>query len=259
MSANIGPASKASRERARPGAASRRLARMALRAMLLSVLIAAASAPASLAGAPCVGSDLEPVDVGLPAYSQTTLCLINAQRAANDLPVLARNSALDGAATAYSHRMVAGSFFDHVAPDRTDLTDRLAATDYMAAGDRWVVGENLAWGTGTLSTPSAVVVGWMASPGHRANILSADYCDIGLGVTLGTPSDPSTGVTVTTNFGAVHVGAPARRLAFRRGVTVLPRPAGHCRPSPRARRLRSGAATSGRGAVRHAAPLHDAQ
>jgi uncharacterized protein YkwD len=39
-------------------------------------------------------------------------------------------------------------------------------------------GENIAYG---YTTPQAVVNGWMNSSGHRANILSASYTQIGVG------------------------------------------------------------------------------
>ena len=39
-------------------------------------------------------------------------------------------------------------------------------------------GENIAMG---YATPQAVVNGWMNSSGHRANILSASYTQIGVG------------------------------------------------------------------------------
>ena len=38
-----------------------------------------------------------------------------------------------------------------------------------------MIGENLAWGTYQLSTPQAIVSAWIASPGHLANILEAQY------------------------------------------------------------------------------------
>ena len=43
----------------------------------------------------------------------------------------------------------------------------------------------------------------MNSPGHRANILTAGYEQIGVGIVLGTPSDSSWGATYTTDFGVV--------------------------------------------------------
>ncbi len=47
----------------------------------------------------------------------------------------------------------------------------------------------------------------MQSPGHRANLLSADYGEVGLGLALGTPTDRSWGATYTTDFGARADGA----------------------------------------------------
>ena len=41
-----------------------------------------------------------------------------------------------------------------------------------------LVGENIAAG---YSSPEAVVEGWMNSPGHRANILEAEFTHIGVG------------------------------------------------------------------------------
>ena len=43
------------------------------------------------------------------------------------------------------------------------------------------MGENIAAG---YRSPEAVVEGWMASTGHRENILSVRYTEIGVGVTL---------------------------------------------------------------------------
>jgi hypothetical protein len=40
-------------------------------------------------------------------------------------------------------------------------------------------GENIAWGHGT---PASVVIGWMGSLGHRANILDPDFNRLGVGV-----------------------------------------------------------------------------
>ena len=48
-------------------------------------------------------------------------------------------------------------------------------------------GENIAWGSGSRSTPRSIVRAWMASDGHWANILSAAFRDIGIGVSPGAP------------------------------------------------------------------------
>ena len=67
----------------------------------------------------------------------------------------------------------------------------------------WSAGENIAWGQGDLSTPRSIVAAWMASPGHRANILNGEYTQIGLGLAPGSPVDATWGATYTTDFGSV--------------------------------------------------------
>ena len=66
----------------------------------------------------------------------------------------------------------------------------------------WSAGENLAWGTGQLATPRRMMEAWMNSPGHRRTVLNRAYREVGFGVRLGVPKDPSAGATVTANFGA---------------------------------------------------------
>ena len=57
-------------------------------------------------------------------------------------------------------------------------------------------------GTGDLATPSKIMEAWMASSGHRTQLLKRTYREIGLGIRLGVPSDAGVGVTVTADFGA---------------------------------------------------------
>ena len=69
-----------------------------------------------------------------------------------------------------------------------------------------MIGENLAWGTYTLSTPQAIVEAWVASPGHLANILEARYTETGIGVDPAVPQslgegDP--GATYAQEFGVI--------------------------------------------------------
>jgi uncharacterized protein YkwD len=67
----------------------------------------------------------------------------------------------------------------------------------------WIVGENLAWGTGTYATPRAVVKAWMRSPAHRRNIMERRFRVIGIGVMRGTPiAGVEQGMTYTTDLGS---------------------------------------------------------
>jgi uncharacterized protein YkwD len=47
------------------------------------------------------------------------------------------------------------------------------------------VGENIAWGADSGGTPKAIVKSWMHSPPHRANILSPQFRQLGVGFALG--------------------------------------------------------------------------
>ena len=83
------------------------------------------------------------------------------------------------------------------------MVDRLTRTGYMRGARAWTVGENLAWGSGTRSTPREIVAAWMHSPGHRANILQRRFREIGIGVVFDSPRGSSaTAATYTTTFGA---------------------------------------------------------
>jgi uncharacterized protein YkwD len=132
------------------------------------------------------------------------LCLVNGERAANgNLPPLTQSSQLDQAASGMASLMVSEHFFSHETPDGKNVVDRVEPTGYLPGSGDWVVGENLAWGSGALSTPQAIVNGWMNSAGHKANILAPDYKDIGLAAAMGSPLTTSSGGTVyVNNFGA---------------------------------------------------------
>ena len=182
----------------------RRLATLAALAAL------ALCAPATAGAADCAGADLVPAADNVAVVGQSTLCLLNQQRAAHGVGPLAENPTLTTASAGYSQRMVAQGFFDHDSPDGGTLVDRLTGAGYLGDEDAWVVGENLGWGQGTLATARSMVSAWMDSPGHRANMLSDDYTEIGLGLALGTPTDQTWGATYTTDFGAgANAPAPA--------------------------------------------------
>jgi uncharacterized protein YkwD len=155
------------------------------------------------AGADCANGGMTPTADNLADANAAILCLVNAERADAGLGALTNNSQLQKASEGMAGRMVAEQFFSHETPDGKTVVDRIEPTGYIPSSDDWVVGENLAWGSGALSTPQAIVNGWMNSPGHKANILAADYKDIGLAAAMGSPSPSQKGGTVyVNNFGA---------------------------------------------------------
>jgi uncharacterized protein YkwD len=186
----------------------RRLAAVAALAAL------ALSAPATAHADDCAGADVVPAADNVVVVGQATLCLLNQQRAAKGVGPLVENPALTSASAGYSQRMVSQGFFAHESPDGGTLVDRLTAAGYLGADATWVVGENIGWGQASLATPRSMVDAWMNSPGHRENLLSADYGQVGLGLALGTPTDQTWGATYTTDFGAgAKTQAPAHPRA----------------------------------------------
>jgi uncharacterized protein YkwD len=181
---------------------SRRRA-VALLATVVAALAAPAGAHASAQDAVCPGADAVPTAATIGQASQATLCLLNNERAAAGLRPVAETPELTQPSAAYSARMVAENFFAHVSPDGSTLVDRLTAARYIAPDGDWTVGENIAWGQGDLGTPRNIVVAWMNSPGHRHNILTGEFTQIGIGIALGTPGDAAWGATYTTDFGAL--------------------------------------------------------
>src|SRR5215471_14058568 len=107
------------------------------------------------------------------------LDLTNAERSNAGLAPLVLSLKLQAAAQAYSQVLASGACFAHTCGPMPSFADRDAAAGY---GDWTAIGENLAGG---YSTPEAVMAGWMGSPGHRENILSTSFTEVGIGVTTG--------------------------------------------------------------------------
>jgi uncharacterized protein YkwD len=163
--------------------------------------VAASPAPAARIPRPCANVSLRPDATNLAKINTATLCLVNHERVRRHLPPLRRSTALSQAATRFAKRLVTDCFFDHTTPDGATMLDRFKATSYLKGRlRRWVVGENIAYGTGHVSTPGAIVKAWMKSPGHRVNILRRSYHDLGVGVSLGSPSGQA-GATYVHDFG----------------------------------------------------------
>jgi uncharacterized protein YkwD len=168
---------------------------------LLAPAVAAASAPERGAHQQCAHADTVPVAGNLDEVRAGILCLHNQIRARHGLPPLRENARLRRAALGHSRAMVGERYFEHTTPDGTTMVDRILRARYARPNDGWTIGENLAWGTGPLATARGAVDGWMASPGHRANILRRTYRELGVGIVLGVPVSDAAGATYTVDFG----------------------------------------------------------
>jgi uncharacterized protein YkwD len=63
-----------------------------------------------------------------------------------------------------------------------------------------LIGENLAWGVGRLSRARSIVRMWLASPGHRANLLDPGFRLVGVGAVRGNFGGHPDALMVTTDF-----------------------------------------------------------
>ena len=108
------------------------------------------------------------------------ITLTNMERATvANLPPLKENVLLDAAAETKLKNLFDEQYFAHISPSGVGPGD-LA----IQAGYNYIVeGENLA--EGDFISAQELMDAWMASPGHRANILNVRYMDIGVAVGRG--------------------------------------------------------------------------
>ncbi len=118
----------------------------------------------------------------------TIVSLINLERLKVNSPMLDNNSLLYESAWLKSQHMYNNNYFSHIAPDGTDPWGffEVVGYDYKSAG------ENLAH---RLYTDEVIVEAFMHSKGHRENILSEDFTEIGIG---------RYGEYVTVHFGKLN-------------------------------------------------------
>jgi uncharacterized protein YkwD len=189
---------------------SRRLRSASSSDRTLSSRRAAALQAASIAqvlATPCQNTNLTPTAANLPLVRAAVLCLINTERAEHGEEPLQSDSRLAAAAESHGKEMLAVDYFDHVSPSGVTPVARVREAGYFPSSEvGYIVGENLAWGTLSLSTPEAIVKAWIASPEHLANILEAKYRDTGIDVEPAVPQELAEGVEgalYTQEFGVI--------------------------------------------------------
>jgi uncharacterized protein YkwD len=175
-----------------------------LTALAVALLLFAASPPSSAAKSACKEwGKSNPAALSNGEARAAILCLVNKQRHEAGVPTLDRDKKLQKAAQKHSDRMDGSGCFSHQCPGEGSLEVRLRSVGYLAGGlVRWMLGENIGWGPRGQGTPRSVVGAWMNSPGHRANILSGAFREIGVGFAAGTPSSKrGAGGIYTADFG----------------------------------------------------------
>jgi uncharacterized protein YkwD len=182
----------------------------ATRSSAKSAAEAAASEAATIANVlatPCQNTQLTPEPANLALVRAAVLCLINTERAQNGREPLQADPHLEAAAESHGSEMISLDYFDHIAPSGETPVERDRGDGYIPNTEvGYVIGENLAWGTLTLSTPEAIVKAWIASPEHLANILEAKYRQTGIDVEPEVPTALAEGVPgalYTQEFGVI--------------------------------------------------------
>lgn len=114
-----------------------------------------------------------PAESGLSDFEWDVLLRTNRERLAEGLEPLTTTSLLQKACDIRSNELRVS--FSHTRPDGTPCS---SVFQEAGCGSYSTCGENIAAG---YPNPAAVVSGWMNSPGHRANILDADFRHMGTG------------------------------------------------------------------------------
>jgi uncharacterized protein YkwD len=161
--------------------------------------IAVCSVVAAIAAGP--GATTPPV-----ATSEGNLVLaINDARASAGLPPLHIDTRLGEAALAHDREMLRYGFFSHTSRDGREFWQRVERW-YPPRGQGWAVGENLLAGSPNVSMKRTVAA-WLASPEHRANLLSRAWVSVGVAV-LHASSAPGVYEGEATTFITADFGRP---------------------------------------------------
>ncbi|MFQ3629623.1 MAG: CAP domain-containing protein, partial [Cyanobacteriota bacterium] len=115
-------------------------------------------------------------------FALKVLKLTNEYRRSFGLAPLRLNPVLSAIAQSHSQDMAQNDFFDHRGSNGSTVFDRFLQGGYAYHSG----GENIAAG---FDTPKSVVNAWIKSPGHRANLLTPFFQEMGVGF-VHLPSDP---------------------------------------------------------------------
>ena len=161
----------------RSGRRQRPRFRLAAAALTVGALFLIALQAAS-AGAPRTSGKADGVG-RVHALEPQVFAAINDLRRAQGLAPLRLSRALSLAADEHSLSMAEHGYFEHSSLDGSPFTRRVVAA-YAVGARQWSVGENLVWASPGLSAREVLNL-WLASPPHRATLLSPAWRDVGLG------------------------------------------------------------------------------
>lgn len=147
---------------------------------------------AAVAPSPPPGSPVASATCNLPDFTNAVLSRVNQWRASGancgsegsfgPAAPLAWNTLLANAGAAHSQDMAAMNYFSHTGSDGSSPSQRIDAAGYAWSS----IGENIAAGQRSVNE---VVDGWIASPGHCANIMNPGFVEVGVACVPGTATD----------------------------------------------------------------------
>ena len=119
--------------------------------------------------------------VGISSVLESHLMTaVNTFRGTRGLRPFRVSTRLHAAAVKHSSEMARHGYFGHASPNGGAFWRRIAAY-YTPQGYRsWEVGENIEYGQPGLGA-AEVMRDWLASPAHRANLVSTRWRDAGIG------------------------------------------------------------------------------
>lgn len=143
----------------------------------------------------------EPTEFDAETINNTMLELINEERRSADLDPLELYSPIEHTAQEKAEDMYSSGTLDHYSDNLGSFYDQFDAINMSYSGG----GENILYGFTSHGAELAMKT-WMNSPGHKANILNANYTHVGIGYYKGYwvqqfATNPSGGAAATLKTG----------------------------------------------------------
>lgn len=137
-----------------------------------------------------------PGNTKITAARRSMLCFTNYARARKGLKRYRTDSKLNASSFRKAQDIIRCGQFSHTACGR-DFSYWMGRLGYPAC----YLGENIAWGSGSLGSSRSIFIAWMKSAGHRGAILDRDYREIGISVRTGQLRSVGKARVWVQNFG----------------------------------------------------------
>jgi uncharacterized protein YkwD len=163
----------------------------------LATLLVAALVPGAVRSAVDSRTSMAALEGGV-------LSEVNTVRAAHGLHPLRLSPQLSAAARQHTSEMLTDGYFEHESFSGSPFWKRIQRFYSQGSFAHWSVGENLLWSSPDIRPRRAIEL-WMASPGHRENILDPTWREIGIAAVHADSSVGTFGggavTVITTDFG----------------------------------------------------------